>query len=319
MIFLNRLKELRKEKGVSLKEVANSVGLAESQLSYYENGKREPRDKETWEKLANYFNVSVGYLMGVSNQRVNEEKALEVAREVYQSYLWDNNLDEDIRNAVEYFNTDDLDSTLQQAIQSYFTVPAVKENEDWQSLEATYFLHDWLEGYLVDRYRKEVETNQNLITNTYYGIPSADDINEYGLFHNEIQLPINKGYPFFQSLEAYPEVYEEIKKLINLDTTLITYNYEGAIDDELKNELNEILEDTRSKILNLKEKYPNKTSKIEQATILITRDENNSCWSREGEYDFKDELNLSEPTKQVFVELASTLIEEMKKIRNGNK
>lgn len=310
---------MRKEKGVSLKEVANSVGLAESQLSYYENGKREPREKETWGKLADYFNVSVGYLMGVSNQRVSEEKALEVAREVYQSYLLDNNLDKDIRNAFEYFNTDDLDSILQQAMQSYFTVPAVKENEDWQSLEATYFLHAWLEGYLVDRYRKEVETNQNLITNTYYNIPSADDINEYGLFHNEIQIPINKEYPFFQSLEEYPEIYEEIKKLINLDTTLIAYNYEGAIDEELKNELNEILEDTRSKILNLKEKYPNKTSKIEQSTILVTRDKNNSHWTREGEYDSEDKLNLSEPTKQVFVELASALIEEMKKIKNGNK
>lgn len=61
---MNRLKELRKSKGLSLKEVAKEVGLAESQLSFYENGKRRPRDEKVWLELARFYNVSVGYLLG---------------------------------------------------------------------------------------------------------------------------------------------------------------------------------------------------------------------------------------------------------------
>lgn len=61
----NRIKGLRLQTKESLKTVAESVGIAESQLSFYENNKRQPRDNETWVKLADYFDVSVPYIMGI--------------------------------------------------------------------------------------------------------------------------------------------------------------------------------------------------------------------------------------------------------------
>lgn len=77
---MNRLRELRKERGYSLKEVAKEIELAESQLSYYENGKRQPRDQETWQKLADFYNVSVPYVMGIDAQQINalQEGALDL-------------------------------------------------------------------------------------------------------------------------------------------------------------------------------------------------------------------------------------------------
>ncbi|WP_076811033.1 helix-turn-helix domain-containing protein [Limosilactobacillus fermentum] len=64
----NRIKELRKEKGVTLKTLSDAVGIAVSTLSGYEKevgekGYRNPKI-ENWEKLAEFFKVPVEYLQG---------------------------------------------------------------------------------------------------------------------------------------------------------------------------------------------------------------------------------------------------------------
>lgn len=71
---MERLKELRKEKGISLKELGSIVGVAESTMSLYENGKRQP-DYETLLRLAEYFGVTVDYLLRgeTGNERLPEE------------------------------------------------------------------------------------------------------------------------------------------------------------------------------------------------------------------------------------------------------
>lgn len=62
----NRIRELRKEKGLSQRELAKRVGVSFQSISFYENGKRTPKP-EIWIKLANFFKVSVSYIQGVSN------------------------------------------------------------------------------------------------------------------------------------------------------------------------------------------------------------------------------------------------------------
>lgn len=64
----NRIKELRLSQGKTLKQVADSIGITDGQLSLYENGKRAPRNKHIWIELANFFNVPVDYLMGINEQ-----------------------------------------------------------------------------------------------------------------------------------------------------------------------------------------------------------------------------------------------------------
>jgi transcriptional regulator with XRE-family HTH domain len=65
--IMEKLKELRKAKGISLKELGSIVGVAESTMSLYENGKRQP-DYETLLKLAEFFGVTVDYLLRGSNE-----------------------------------------------------------------------------------------------------------------------------------------------------------------------------------------------------------------------------------------------------------
>lgn len=59
----NRISELRKENGLTLQQVADAIGVGNNTISRYENGKREP-NSETLKKLANFFDVSVDYLVG---------------------------------------------------------------------------------------------------------------------------------------------------------------------------------------------------------------------------------------------------------------
>ena len=64
----NRLKEIRKEKRLTLEQVGKGVGLSTNAISRYERGVREPK-LETWQKLADFFNVPVDYLLGISKDR----------------------------------------------------------------------------------------------------------------------------------------------------------------------------------------------------------------------------------------------------------
>lgn len=68
---MNRLRELRKEKKLTLKEVSfqleqNNLKISPDALAKYERGDREPK-LETWNKLAEYFKVPTSYLMGLSD------------------------------------------------------------------------------------------------------------------------------------------------------------------------------------------------------------------------------------------------------------
>lgn len=67
---MNRLRQVRKQKGLTLEELAKelqekeNLKIVPNGLGKYEREEREPR-RETWVKLANYYDVPVTYLMGL--------------------------------------------------------------------------------------------------------------------------------------------------------------------------------------------------------------------------------------------------------------
>lgn len=61
-----RIKELREEKSLSQKQLAEAIGLKHQTISHYENNRLEP-NLETIEKLCNYFEVSADYLLGLED------------------------------------------------------------------------------------------------------------------------------------------------------------------------------------------------------------------------------------------------------------
>ena len=60
---MNRLKKLRKQKKLTIVELAEQIGVTKSTILNWENGTHEIKGSNA-KKLAEYFNVSIPYLLG---------------------------------------------------------------------------------------------------------------------------------------------------------------------------------------------------------------------------------------------------------------
>ena len=65
-LFGERLRELRKEKGIGQNALAEKIRVSNASISYWETGKQEPCASAIC-KLAEYFNVTTDYLLGVTD------------------------------------------------------------------------------------------------------------------------------------------------------------------------------------------------------------------------------------------------------------
>lgn len=74
MEFNTRLTSLRKERKLLQADVANKVGIARATYGAYEQGSRQP-DFETLKKLADFFGVSLDYLLGRTNISALKDEA----------------------------------------------------------------------------------------------------------------------------------------------------------------------------------------------------------------------------------------------------
>ena len=64
--FVERFKDLREEKGISQEKLADELGISHGIISFWENGKREPKLSNLI-LLAGYFGVSIDYLAGLED------------------------------------------------------------------------------------------------------------------------------------------------------------------------------------------------------------------------------------------------------------
>lgn len=65
----DRIQELCKSKGVSGSRMCLDLGLSKSTLSDIKSGRKKGVSTATAQKIASYFNVSVGYLLGEEEQK----------------------------------------------------------------------------------------------------------------------------------------------------------------------------------------------------------------------------------------------------------
>lgn len=70
---MKNLKLLRTQKGLSQKAFADVMHASQNTISQWENGTREP-NYEITEQIADYFNVTVDYLLGRETQPTLDEQ-----------------------------------------------------------------------------------------------------------------------------------------------------------------------------------------------------------------------------------------------------
>ena len=89
-----RIKQLRKKKGISQSELAELIGVKTNTVSTWERGTRKP-DFEALNLLSNYFEVSFEYILGSSDKeeaRVvpTQDELDELALSALADELYDN-------------------------------------------------------------------------------------------------------------------------------------------------------------------------------------------------------------------------------------
>ena len=77
---MNRMKLLREEKGISMKEAAFKLGIPYTTYVNYEKGAREP-NSEMLIEIANFYNTSIDHLLGKTDTRI-DERVLDIVNEI---------------------------------------------------------------------------------------------------------------------------------------------------------------------------------------------------------------------------------------------
>lgn len=107
-----RLRELRKEKGLTLEQMAKDLNTTKVTLSRYENGTREPKS-EMLSQLSDYFNVSIDYLFGKTDEKNHISKIgqadVKKALEDIKAQLENNDA---LMFDGEYLNEDAIESLI---------------------------------------------------------------------------------------------------------------------------------------------------------------------------------------------------------------
>lgn len=97
---MNKLKELRTEKGLLQSDIAKIINKSERTVGFYETGERD-MGTETLSILADFFDVTIDYLLGKTEVRNAEEANFQFAfhKDIDTKGL----TKEDIKEALEIY------------------------------------------------------------------------------------------------------------------------------------------------------------------------------------------------------------------------
>jgi len=74
MKFGDKLRDLRKEKGLTQTELGKKIGVSLRTIISYETGKSYPKKREIYSKLAKYFDIDINFLLTEDEIFITEAK-----------------------------------------------------------------------------------------------------------------------------------------------------------------------------------------------------------------------------------------------------
>lgn len=107
----NKLRKLRENKGLLQKQLGDALSISPSTIGMYEQGRREP-DNLTLRKIANFFEVSIDYLLDNEKAETKSEKEAREKDALFNvlrsnGFMKDEEdlTDEELKNLIEFVKT----------------------------------------------------------------------------------------------------------------------------------------------------------------------------------------------------------------------
>lgn len=146
----NILAQLRKEKGLSQRELATSLGVSNGAVAMWETNRRQP-DIEMLIRIAQFYNVSIDYLSGniqvLSTTKMQNLSSTEIKLiKYYQSVLNLNEPDTKTKNKItEFFPFASILSREEQELLEYYNELSLRDKR-------------WIMGQIIDLQKKSEES-----------------------------------------------------------------------------------------------------------------------------------------------------------------
>lgn len=216
--FANRITSLRKEKGLSQKEVAISLGVSQALLSHYEKGVREC-GLDFVVSCADFFGVTTDYLLG----RQDSKYGL---------------INEDEKYLLLETATDEIDMQLVMLCVSFFAEKVKRPVDEvygdklmWSAAIALYKLV----VYGINRGQLQKEWFDIEMRNDDFVFQKFVDIIWSGLFVNDTKVvgEIDEQYG-----KQFPEVFSTLIQSVETYVEKITARYLTTANEKI-NELQE--------------------------------------------------------------------------------
>ena len=210
---MNRLKELRQEKKLSQKELAENIRVHYRTLQNWENGESQIKPEKA-QQLADYFGVSVGYLLGYSDVRFE----LEQIEKAIKNRLID---------SESTINKDVFENTLKIVERARFL------DLDLDTITSLYFYNCEISKVktlndLFDFFDSEAHDYMELlsIVEPYQADKIIQEISKFGNYNEQLSLYLDKvraeedffnvtGYPVSIEPEETPNNVVKIKRIEN--------------------------------------------------------------------------------------------------------
>jgi HTH-type transcriptional regulator, competence development regulator len=116
----SNIKKLRESENISQKDFAQKIGISNVVLSRYEKDERKP-DYDMLKKIADYFEVSIDFLLGREENRKTNEDTLEEVNKLVKEY------------GIEQFGFFDIDKWKNLSPED---VEEIKRHFEWVSQKA---------------------------------------------------------------------------------------------------------------------------------------------------------------------------------------
>ncbi len=146
------LATLRKNNGLNQREFAQSIGVSNGAVAMWETNKRQP-DIEMLIKIANYYHVSLDYLLGISN-KIESVSMLEVCD----------------KELLDYFhkiqNTAIISEQDKAKVTQFFPYATALSSEELELIEYYNELsvkdRRWIMGQMIDLIKKADERHTEI-------------------------------------------------------------------------------------------------------------------------------------------------------------